>query len=71
MPPERAVQEIAVIIDVVIRGKHRRINIVLRHIRAQLGLAIGIFLGRERCSDFLTVLDLNGFRHLHVSYPGL
>ena len=66
---KRAVQEITVIVEVVVRGKHRGIDIVLRHVGTQLGLAMGVLLGRERWGDFFAVLDLDGFRHLHVRYP--
>ena len=66
---KRAIQEIAVVVEVVVRGEHRGIDIVLRHIRPQLALAVGVLLGRECRSDFFAVLDLDGFRHLHGMYP--
>ncbi|MNQ94943.1 hypothetical protein D3C85_1104830 [compost metagenome] len=69
LTPEGAVQEIAVVVDVVIRREDCRVDIVLRQISPQFGLAVGIFLSRERRVHFFAVLDLDGFRHLHVIYP--
>src|SRR3990167_9365711 len=44
---ERAVDEIGVIVDVVVGGEDRRVDVFCRHMGAQLGLASGVFLRRE------------------------
>ncbi|MNQ88908.1 hypothetical protein D3C85_1041970 [compost metagenome] len=66
---ERAEQEIAVVVDVVVRGEDRRVYVFGGHVATQAGLAVGIFLGGESRLDLLAVLNSECLGHLHGVDP--
>jgi hypothetical protein len=61
----RSNTEIAAIGGVEVRSKDRRINIFCRPVGAQLGLASGVFLGRESRINFLAALNPKHLGHMH------
>src|SRR5690606_6012556 len=66
---EGAVQEVGVVVDVVVRGEDRSIDVLGRQVRAQLGMAVGVFLRGEGGLDLFTVADAECFGHLHDENP--
>ncbi len=62
---ERAIEEVAVVVDVVVRGENGRFDVVFRHVRPQPGVAGGIFLGRKGRLHLVAVADFQGLGHLH------
>ncbi|MCY1410323.1 hypothetical protein D9M71_256890 [compost metagenome] len=66
---EGAVEEVGVVVDVVVRGEDRSVNILRRQVRAQPGLAIGVFLGGEGGFDLVAITDAERLGHLHDGEP--
>ena len=64
-PAERAVEKIAVVVDVVIRGEHRGIQARRRHVRAQCCDARGVFLRRKAVLDLFAVAQADQLGHFH------
>ncbi|MNO79006.1 hypothetical protein D3C76_701620 [compost metagenome] len=66
---ERAVEEVAVVVDVVVRGEDRRLDVLLGHVGPQTGVAGCVFLCGESRFDLFAVTDLQGLWHLHGRVP--
>ena len=62
---ERAVEKIAVVVDVVVRREDRRFDVLLVHVGPQPGMAGRIFLGREGWLHLVAIADFQGLGHLH------
>ncbi|MNE19962.1 hypothetical protein D3C80_1130630 [compost metagenome] len=62
---ERAVEEVAVVVDVVIRREDRRFNVLLGHVGPQPGVAGCIFLRRKGRLHLVAIADFQGLGHLH------
>ena len=61
---ERAVQEIAVVIDVVVRGEQHRVELLRHHVLAHLGHAVGVLLRGKGVLYFLAVAQANQAGHV-------
>ncbi|MDT4846894.1 hypothetical protein FQZ97_809370 [compost metagenome] len=66
---EGAVEEVGVVVDVVVGGEDRGVDVFRRQVGAQPGLAVGVFLGGEGGFDLVAVTDAERLGHLHGVNP--
>ncbi|MND99482.1 hypothetical protein D3C80_918680 [compost metagenome] len=53
----------------MVRGEHRRIDVLGCHVGAQLSLALCVLLLGEGRLNFFAVADVEGSWHLHRQFP--